>query len=133
MFDSMITNGTMIDGESQLPYKSNLGIKNNKIVYIGNEYFESQSIIDATDKIVTPGFIDIHTHCDLTFQKYFNIQNPYRIPYECKRNTNFLNQGVTTVVTGNCGLGYSDANFWMEFVSKVNMPTNVFHLIPYLY
>ncbi len=46
-------------------------------------------------------------------------------------NYKYLYQGVTTVVTGNCGYGYSDANFWFNIVDSVNFGTNVYHLVPH--
>ncbi len=67
-------------------------------------------MIDADEKIVTPGFIDIHTHCDLTFKRAsWKRYGAYLLP-SWKGNNNYLYQGVTTVVTGNCGWGYTDIN-----------------------
>ncbi len=56
--------------------------------------YSSDTIIDAENLIVAPGYIDLHTHCD------WGLGNE-----ETKANLNYLIQGVTSVVTGNCGYG----------------------------
>lgn len=121
----------IIDGISNTEYIGDIGINKDKIVAIGKLRSEAKKVIDATNLIVSPGFIDVHTHCDLTFKQNFNFQNPDRIPSECKNNTNFQYQGVTTVVTGNCGLGFSDTNYWLNLADSINFGSNVYHLIPY--
>lgn len=91
MFDILIKNGTVVDGTGKASYQADIGITGDKITYIGSSEGESAAkVIDAAGKTVTPGFIDPHTHVDLSV-----LEEPAMEPY--------LKQGVTTVVTGNCG------------------------------
>ncbi|MDG2020057.1 MAG: amidohydrolase family protein [SAR86 cluster bacterium] len=94
MFDLIIKNGLVYDGKGSEPYHADLGISNEKIVEIGNIEGEGKKIIDAKGKIVTPGFVDIHTHYDgqVTWDPYLRPSTYH---------------GVTTVVMGNCGVGFS--------------------------
>lgn len=92
-FDIIIKNGQIIDGRGNPRYLGDIGIKKDTIRKIGNlENKTALKIIDAKTMVVAPGFIDIHTHCDRGLGKPGTTFN-----------ANFLTQGVTTVVTGNCG------------------------------
>ena len=94
MFDLIIKNGSIYDGKGSKPYQADLGISNEKIVEIGDIKGEAKKVIDAEGKIVTPGFVDIHTHYDgqVTWDPYLRPSTYH---------------GVTTVVMGNCGVGFS--------------------------
>ena len=94
MFDLIIKNGSIYDGKGSEPYQADIGISNEKIVEIGDIKGEAKKIIDAEGKIVTPGFVDIHTHYDgqVTWDPYLRPSTYH---------------GVTTVVMGNCGVGFS--------------------------
>ena len=64
-YDVVITGGTVVDGTGDAAFQADIAIRNGKIQYIGQDLpTESANVIDATDKIVTPGFVDIHTHYD---------------------------------------------------------------------
>ncbi len=90
-FDILIINGSIIDGLGKPSYKADLGIKNGVIAAIGElKNASADKIIDAKGLIVSPGFIDIHTHTDLGI-----LTNPLG---ESK-----IRQGVTLEVSGNCG------------------------------
>ena len=66
-FDILIKNGTIIDGTGGLRYKSDLGITDGKISAIGSlEEAEAGTVIDGTGLVVSPGFIDMHSHSDVT-------------------------------------------------------------------
>lgn len=92
MFDLRILNGWVIDGTGTPGYKADIGIKDGRIESIGDLKGEfSLETIEADNKIVSPGFIDSHTHSDL-----FLIQEPNALAK--------LSQGVTTEVVGNCGM-----------------------------
>ncbi|NVM52428.1 MAG: D-aminoacylase [Candidatus Helarchaeota archaeon] len=89
----LIKNGLIVDGTGSPGYKSDLLINEDKIERIAEEIdIEDAEIIDASDKIVTPGFIDIHNHADI------NI-------YDVNRAESFVMQGMTTLLVGQCGLG----------------------------
>ena len=90
-FDLIIANGYIIDGSGQKEFKGDLGIKDGKIVKIGQLASEkSARIIDAQGLKVSPGFIDIHSHTDVGL-----ILNP--------KAESKIRQGVTTEVTGQDG------------------------------
>ncbi len=91
MFDILIKNGTICDGTGEPCYKADIGIEGDRITYIGTDPAKTaEAVIDAEGKTITPGFIDTHTHADLSL-----LMEPAMEP--------FVKQGVTTVVTGNCG------------------------------
>ncbi|SUZ70309.1 uncharacterized protein METZ01_LOCUS23163 [marine metagenome] len=94
MYDLIIKNGTVYDGTGKKPFFADVAIKGNKIVAIGELEESSKEVIDAKGKIVTPGFVDIHTHYDgqVTWDPYLRPSTYH---------------GVTTVVMGNCGVGFS--------------------------
>ena len=94
MFDLIIKNGLIYDGKGSEPFKADLAISKEKIVEIGVIDAKAKEIIDAEGKIVTPGFVDIHTHYDgqVTWDPYLRPSTYH---------------GVTTVVMGNCGVGFS--------------------------
>ena len=94
MFDLIIKNGSIYDGKGSKPYQADVAISNEKIVEIGDIKGEAKKVIDAEGKIVTPGFVDIHTHYDgqVTWDPYLRPSTYH---------------GVTTVVMGNCGVGFS--------------------------
>jgi len=90
-YDLVIKNGFIIDGSGNPWFKSDIGIKNKKIVRIGLiEEKQAKKVIEAQDLIICPGFIDIHTHCDRGILTVPTVDN-------------YIYQGVTTVIGGNCG------------------------------
>ena len=92
-FDILITNGKIADGSGESLFEGDIGIIGDTIVKIGNlSGNAADKIIDAQGMVVSPGFIDMHTHCD------GGLGSP-----SSNANLNYLTQGVTTVVTGNCG------------------------------
>ena len=93
-FDLIIKNGTLVDGTGAKSKAGNIAIKNGVIAAIGNFSGKANEVIDANNLVVTPGFVDIHTHYD--GQAIWDSQlKPSSI------------HGVTTVVMGNCGVGFA--------------------------
>ena len=90
-YDLLIKNGSVIDGTGSATKQADLGIKDGVIVSIGQLEGDALETIDAKDLVVSPGFIDIHTHFD---------------PQLCwdGHATPSIEHGITTVVTGNCSL-----------------------------
>lgn len=93
MLDIIIKNGTVADGSGRKAYRADIGIKDGYITAIKPDITdEAKNIIDASGKIVAPGFIDIHAHSDLCpFVPGLKPQSK-------------LYQGVTLEVIGNCGM-----------------------------
>ncbi len=93
MYDILIKNGLLIDGMGLPAYYADVAIKDDKIKKIGELHNEKAEIeIEASGKIVCPGFIDVNNHSDTYWQIF---QDPY-LP-------SLLYQGITTIVGGNCG------------------------------
>ena len=92
MYDIEITNATIVDGLGSEAYEGNIYVKDGEISTITyKETFEASVSINASGKIVTPGFIDLHTHSDISFLLDSTAQSKVR-------------QGVTLELIGNCGL-----------------------------
>jgi N-acyl-D-amino-acid deacylase len=91
MIDLLIANGRIVDGSGRPGYSADVAISGERIVSVGNlAHVEAARTIDATGMVVSPGFIDIHTHSDLSL-----LIEP--------KGMSKVRQGVTTEVSGNCG------------------------------
>ena len=111
MYDSIIRNGTIIDGTGDDRFVADIAIKDGKIAKIGQITETATNEIDANGKLVTPGWVDIHTHYDGQA-----TWDPLLAPSSW--------HGVTTVVMGNCGVGFApvkpeDRNFLIELMEGV--------------
>ncbi|MFO7963264.1 MAG: amidohydrolase family protein [Desulfobacterales bacterium] len=129
--DVVIKNATIFDGTSAEPFVADIGIQKDRIVSLGGIDSPASTVIQASGKVVTPGFIDVHTHCDLTFQKSGLKRYLAYIMPSWKGNYNYVYQGVTTVVTGNCGYGYTDVDQWLNLADSVGFGTNLYTLVPH--
>jgi N-acyl-D-aspartate/D-glutamate deacylase len=94
MLDWLIEGGTVVDGSGGLPFTADVGVKDGVIVEVGKITAAARERIDAAGAWVTPGFVDIHTHYDgqATWDETFSPS---------------IHHGVTTVVMGNCGVGFA--------------------------
>ncbi len=93
MFDLKIINGQVADGSGSKCFPADIGITGDRIAAVGDlKDASAAETIDASEKIVAPGFIDMHTHSDLS------------ILYDPHANSKIYD-GVTTEVVGNCGIG----------------------------
>jgi len=109
--DILIKNGTIIDGTGTLRFKADVLVKGDSIHQIAENLSSKDcEVIDATGKIVSPGFIDMHHHADLSLLRLNKAEST-------------LMQGCTTLVVGVCGLGLAPGKritkkYYTEFVSK---------------
>ena len=91
MLDLLIRNGLVVDGSAAAGYPGDIGVCGDRIVAIGQlEAAEAETTIDAAGLVVTPGFVDMHSHADFT------------LPANPMANS-LVHQGITTVVMGQCG------------------------------
>ena len=93
-YDLVIRGGTVIDGTGSTPVAADVAIKDGKIAQVGTVSGTGREEIDARGKLVTPGFVDIHTHYDAQA-----VWDSHLAPS--------AQHGVTTVVMGNCGVGFA--------------------------
>jgi N-acyl-D-amino-acid deacylase len=117
-YDLVIYNGTIVDGSGADAYQASIGITDGNIVRIGKiKASQGVNAINSGGKYVVPGFIDMHTHCE-------NIRSE-------KRNAalNYLTQGVTTVVSGNCGGGTYKVQEYFKQLREQGIGVNVVHLV----
>ena len=115
--DILIKNGKIIDGTGNSWTIGDVAIKNDKIVAKGHlDSWTATKTIDATGLIVCPGFIDVHTH----------IENLERKEPTAK---NFIFDGVTTVITGNCGDSHTDIKSYFNFIDSLKTSINIGSLI----
>jgi N-acyl-D-amino-acid deacylase len=94
MHDILIRNGNIIDGSGKEMFQGDIAIKGDTIVDVGRlDDVSAGEVIDASNRIVSPGFVDIHSHADLTvpLENHSEILKP------------LVMQGITTFVGGNCG------------------------------
>ncbi|MBS1525953.1 MAG: D-aminoacylase [Bacteroidetes bacterium] len=116
-YDIIIKNGKIIDGTGNPWFYGDVGIVKDKIVSIGDlSKDDAGKTIDATGLIVAPGFIDVHTHIEGDEKKTPTADN-------------FIYDGVTTVITGNCGTSEVDLKKYFKFLDSLKLSVNVGSLI----
>ena len=110
-YDIKITGGTIIDGTGAPGFRGDVGISDGRVVALGDAPGRASSTIEADDKVVCPGFVDIHTHYDaqIMWDPMLSF-SPWH--------------GVTTCVIGNCGFGIAptrpaDRDLIMRTLEKV--------------
>jgi len=119
--DVVLKGGTLVDGTGSPRRQADVAVRADRVVAVGSfEVDPKAKVIDVSSLIVAPGFIDLHTHSDdgITQAK-------------TRLNQNYLAQGVTTIVTGNCGFGVLDVHKYFAAIDAHGAGTNVVHLVPH--
>lgn len=112
-FDLIIRNGTVVDGTGAPRFSADVGITDGRIAAVGDlSAAAAGRSIDASGRIVAPGFIDVHTHAD---------DDLYKLPAA----ENFVRDGVTTIVVGNCGYGVQDVKQYFQNLRTRGVALNV--------
>ena len=99
MYDRIIKGGTVVDGSGAKPYTADVALEGGRIAEVGRITAAARETIDADGLIVTPGWVDIHSHYD------------GQVTWDSQLAPSFWH-GVTTVLMGNCGVGF--APVWPE-------------------
>ncbi len=120
LHDLVIRNGNIVDGSGKKPFLGDIAIDDGKITKVGEVINSGKKEIDADGNLVSPGWVDIHTHYDGQV-----CWDPYLTPSSW--------HGVTTVVMGNCGVGFApvkpgDENFLIQLMEGVeDIPGTALH------
>jgi N-acyl-D-amino-acid deacylase len=117
-YDVLVRNARVLDGAGNPWFRADVGVRGGKIAKIGVLKVDvtAERIIDAAGRIVAPGFIDVHTHIEGAVEK---------VP----RGDNYLLDGVTTVITGNCGGSVVKLADWFTRLESLGVGLNIGTLI----
>lgn len=116
-YEVLILNGKIIDGTGNSWFYGDIGIKEGKIVYVGKtNNITATKVINAKGLMVAPGFIDVHGH----------IENGV---FENPTADNYIYDGVTTVITGNCGNSAEDLKGFFRRLDSIKISINVASLV----
>ncbi|MGH9659741.1 MAG: amidohydrolase family protein, partial [Bryobacteraceae bacterium] len=116
-FDLVIREARVIDGAGNAWYRADVGVRDGRIAAVGNLARSTATrTVDARDRVLAPGFIDVHTHIEGGIEK---------VP----GGDNYVTDGVTTVVTGNCGGSGGRLGEWFSSLEKLGLGINVASLI----
>jgi N-acyl-D-amino-acid deacylase len=107
--DTLIRNALVIDGSGADPMQADVAVRDGRIAAVGRlAGWQADEVVDATGRVLSPGFIDVHTHDDTNV-----IRTPEMFPK--------LSQGVTTVVVGNCGISAAPVTLKGEPPDPMNL------------
>lgn len=117
VYDVIIKGGRIVDGSGNPWYEADLGIRNGRVAFIGRlGGSHAARVLDATGCIVAPGFIDVHTHVEGSIRRQPTADN-------------FLFDGVTSIVTGNCGGSVTELDSLFTDLRTIGISINLATLI----
>lgn len=114
-FDVVIRGGRVVDGTGSPAYHADIGVRKQRIAAIGRHLAPGRIELDASGMVVAPGFIDVHTHGE----------GVEKLPLA----ENFIRQGVTTIIVGNCGDSAADVPAFLRRVERIRTAPNVASLV----
>ncbi len=120
--DILIRNAMVVDGTGNPWFHADVAISDGYITDVGTDiYLEARRTIDANGRVLAPGFIDVHTHVETSSRREGLAGLP--------RADNYMLDGVTTIVTGNCGTSEVDIPAWQSELQGlgINVATLVGH------
>jgi N-acyl-D-amino-acid deacylase len=119
-YDLVIINGLIVDGTGRPGFRADIGVRNGRIVKIGPlAGAPARAKLDAQGQVVSPGFIDVHVH----------IEDQIKLSTSRFVADNFLLQGVTTVITGNCGRSAPDIGAFFRKLARLKLAINIATLV----
>jgi N-acyl-D-aspartate/D-glutamate deacylase len=117
----LLVGGTLHDGSGSPGVVGDVAITKGRITAVGKfQHGKIDQTLECGGLVVAPGFIDLHSHSDSPI-----------VDRATRANVNFVTQGCTTVVTGNCGMGPIDAGAYFKKIDAAGAGTNVIHLLPH--
>lgn len=118
--DVVLVGGTVHRGDGSEPCVADVGVRDGTIVEIATDRrLDGALVLNCAGLVVAPGFIDLHNHSDDEI-----------LARDTRANANYLLQGCTTVVTGNCGSGHVDVAGYFAGLEANGAGTHVAHLLP---
>ena len=116
-YDLVIKNGRVIDGTGNPWLYADVAVQNGRIIQVGTvNSADAKRVIDATGLVVAPGFIDVHTHVESSLEAQLGAPN-------------FVHDGVTTIITGNCGSSRINLRSYFDTLRMKGVSVNVGSLI----
>jgi N-acyl-D-amino-acid deacylase len=116
-FDLLIRGARIVDGTGSPWYRADVGVRDGKIAAVGSlDEISATRVVEARGMVLAPGFIDVHTH----------VEDEVEMLPEA---ANFLRDGVTTIVTGNCGISETDLAAFFSRLETLGIGPNVASLI----
>lgn len=115
-YDLVVVNARIVDGTGNPWFRGSIAVKDGRIVKVGRiDSTIAKKTIDAQNKIVAPGFIDVHTH----------VEDVYNNP----NAENFIRMGVTSLITGNCGGSATDIKKFLGRMQETPLAVNLGTLV----